>query len=145
MRDRTQEALPIGHVEPPHLDILRMHRRRASVETLDRAAIELHQDVVHVLGVQVDEWRLGVQCFPVGERTALENGFRGEGNIATARFRQRSRVRRNVGGGLLRRRIVHFLARARDRVSRAGMSAWRHCRDVGGDQQNEPGRCGTRA
>jgi len=95
-----------------HLGVLRMNGRRSAIEAFDRAAIELHQQIVDILRAEVDEPRHGVQRLSIGERATRQHGVSRERYVAPSRLGQRSDVRSSIRRRLLRRGVIHLLARA---------------------------------
>ena len=69
-----------------------------------------------------------------------EDCLLGEGDVSVARLGERPDVRRGIGRGLLRHRLVHLLAVAGDRMRGADVRAWRHRRHVCRERQDEARR-----
>ena len=96
MGDGAEKSLATRHLDPPQRDILSADGGRAAVESRDRAAIETEQQIADIRRDQIDQRRNCAQSFSIREGTALDDGLIGEHHVATARFDERSHIRRCV-------------------------------------------------
>ena len=109
VRERAEEALP-----PRHLDRLApgaggVERLLRAAEAMDRAAIELGDELVKAAGDEIDErWRR-LERLAFGERPTLGYRFLSERDVPLPGLRQRPGERRDVGRHLVAHGLVDGL------------------------------------
>ncbi len=143
IHEEGEDLLLDRHVEIAHRLVCQVQRDLLAVEARDLAAIELLQQVFLAGGDHVNQ--VVLERFLVGEGLGLAHGALGDLDVAAALGDHRA----HEGGGIVldffRHDLVGLAAAERDRMRRAGVGAGRHGGDVGGFQDEEPGRGGARA
>jgi hypothetical protein len=113
-----------------------------AIETSHLETVEAFQQVVHTDRHEVDEPFL--QRLLGGERNALHDRAFRNLRVAAAVLGQRPHHGRRIVGKLVTDVLGEVLPLPAHRVGGAGVGTRRHHRDIGGDEDEETGRCGPR-